>query len=44
MLRGLSRRRADLFRNRRAILGVYTKGTAYFTKASALCEVIKVRV
>jgi hypothetical protein len=44
MLRGLSRQRANLFRNRRVILGVRTKGTAYFTRASALYEVIKVRV
>ena len=44
MLRNLSRRRADLFRNGRVVLRVRTKGTVYFTKASALYEVVKVRV
>ena len=44
MLRGLSRRCADLFRNRRVILGARAKGTIYFTRASALYEVIKVCV
>ena len=44
MLYSLSRRRADLFRNGRVILRVYTKGTMYFIRVLALCEVIKVCV
>ena len=44
MLYNLSRRRTNLFRNGRAILGVYTKDIIYFTRVSALYEVIKVRV